>query len=92
MGVHVGPGVLGLALLQQDVGGHLVDVRDQLEHGVLGQVFEGKLPLARVTWVSLPQYGMAIAGYNLPKVKPDKVIPLSGSQNAYSIKALRAGL
>ena len=51
VGIYIGPGVLGLALLQQDVGGHLVDVRHQPEHRIVGQVLECKLSLARVTWV-----------------------------------------
>lgn len=65
MGVDIGPGVLGLTLLQQHVGHNLVELGDQLEHGVVGQVLQGKLTLAGVTWVGLPQDGVAITGHNL---------------------------
>ena len=65
VGVHIGPGVLGLALLQQHVGDNLVELSHQLEHGVIGQVLQGKLTLTFVAWVSLPQNCMAIARYHL---------------------------
>ena len=41
MGIDVGVGVLGLAVLREDAGGDLVDLADQLEHGVLGHVLCG---------------------------------------------------
>lgn len=65
MSIHIGPGVLGLALLQEHIGNNLVKLGDQLEHGVVGQVFQSKLTLASITWVSLPQDSMAIARNNL---------------------------
>lgn len=65
VGVHIGPGVLGLALLQEHVGHNLVKLGDHLEHGVVGQVLQGKLALAGVTWVCLPQDSMAVAWHNL---------------------------
>lgn len=72
MGVHIGPGVLGLTLLQQHVGDNLVELGDQFEHGVAGKVLHGKLPLAGVSWVSLPQDGVSITRHNLPTSKiPD---------------------
>lgn len=77
MGVHIGPGVLGLTLLQQHVGYNLVKLGDQLEHGVVGQMFQGKLALASVTWVSLPQDSVTVAGDHLkPQEKRDCVNPL----------------
>ena len=36
VGIDVGVGVLGLAVLGQDTGSNLVDLANQLEHGVLG--------------------------------------------------------
>lgn len=51
VGVHVGPGVLGLAGLEEDVGHDLVDLADELEEGVLRQVLEGKLSLGGVSGV-----------------------------------------
>ena len=65
MGVDVGPGVLGLALLYQDVGHHLVDLGHQLEERVVGQVSESKLALTGVPGVRLPQHSMAVAWHNL---------------------------
>lgn len=65
VGVHVGPGVLGLALLQQHVGHDLVELSHQLEHGIVGQVLQGKLTLAGVTRVGLPQDGVAVTRHHL---------------------------
>ena len=72
VGVHIGPGVLGLTLLQEHVGHDLVKLGNQLEHGVVGQMLQGKLTLAGITWVSLPQDSMAIAGHHLqPRERRD---------------------
>jgi hypothetical protein len=38
VGVDVREGVLGLAVLSEDARGDLVDLADELEHGVLRQV------------------------------------------------------
>jgi len=65
VGVHVGPGVLGLALLQQHVGHDLVELSHHLEQRVVGQVLQSKLPLAGVAGVRLPQDGVAVTGDNL---------------------------
>lgn len=65
VGVYVGPGVLGLALLQKHIGHNLVELGHHLEHGVIGQVLQGKLALTGVTWVGLPQDGMAVAWHHL---------------------------
>ncbi|CAN8021823.1 unnamed protein product, partial [Ixodes persulcatus] len=78
VGVHVGPGVLDLAELEQDRGHHAVDLAHQLEHGVIGQVLEGKLSLARVAGVRLAQHRMATLATHLPRLEglPDKVLEL----------------
>lgn len=52
--IYIGPGVLGLTLLQEHIGYNLVKLSDQLKHGVTGQMLQGKLTLAGITWVSLP--------------------------------------
>lgn len=52
--IYIGPGVLGLTLLQEHVGYNLVKLGHQLEHGVTGQMLQGKLTLAGITWISLP--------------------------------------
>ena len=63
--VHIRPWVLGLALLQEDVRHDLVQLGDQFEQGVIREVLQGKLSLAGVAGVCLPQHCMAIAGDNL---------------------------
>lgn len=62
MGVNIGEGVLGLAVLGQDTGSNLVDLADKLEHGVVGHLGLGKLALSHVAGVSLAEDGMAVAG------------------------------
>lgn len=75
VGVDIGPGVLGLTLLQEHIGHNLVKLGNQLKHGVVGQVLQGKLALAGVTGVGLPQDGVAVAWNNLRR--KDTVQPLS---------------
>lgn len=41
MSIDVGPRVLGLAVLGKNLGSDLVDLADELEHGILGQVLCG---------------------------------------------------
>ena len=65
--IHIGPRILCLALLQEDVGHDLVQLRDQLEHGVLRQVLQRELSLTGVPRVSLPQHRVAVAGDNLQR-------------------------
>lgn len=75
--VHVGPGVLRLALFQEDVGHDLVQLCDQLEHGVLRQVLQRELSLTGVPRVSLPQHCVAVAGDDLQRMG-------SGENQSYS--------
>lgn len=65
MCIYVGPWVLDLAQLEQNGRHHGVDLRDQLEHWIVRQVLERKLPLARVARICLAQDGVAITGHNL---------------------------
>jgi len=60
VGIDVGVGVLGLAVLGQNAGGNLVDLADKVEHGVVGEVLEGKLALRNVTRVRFAEDGMAV--------------------------------
>lgn len=69
VGVHIGPGVLGLTLLQQHIWDNLVELGDQFEHGVVGKVLHGKLPLAGVTWVGLPQDSVSVTRHNLATIR-----------------------
>lgn len=69
MGIDVGVGVLGLAVLGEDLGGDLVDLADELEHGVLGEVLLGELALGRVAGVGLAEDGVAVTRNNATGVK-----------------------
>lgn len=60
VGVHVGPWVLGLSSGQQDVGDDLVELVDQLDQALAGDVLEGELALACVARISLSQDGVAV--------------------------------
>lgn len=79
--IHIGPGVLGFTLLQEHIGYNLVKLGDQLEHGVIRQMLQSKLPLAGITWVSLSKDGMAVAWNHLrhhePRVECKKTKKLS---------------
>lgn len=69
MGVHIGPGVLGLTVLGEDLGGNLVDGRDEVEEVVVRHVLEGELTLSSVTGVSLSEDGVSVTGNNTARVK-----------------------
>ena len=76
--VNVGEGVLGLAVLGQDTGGDLVDLADQLEHGVIGQLAEGKLALRHVAGISLAEDGVTVAGNDLAGLQGRPQVVLDG--------------
>ena len=67
--VHVGPGVLGLALLGEHARSHLVDHVDQLEERIVGQVLEAELHLRGVARIGLAQHGVAVAGDDLASLE-----------------------
>mmetsp|Transcript_26202 Transcript_26202/g.84300 ORF Transcript_26202/g.84300 Transcript_26202/m.84300 type:complete len:345 (+) Transcript_26202:92-1126(+) len=69
VGVHVGPRVLGLAVLGEHVGHDLVDGGHDVEQRVVGQVLEGELALSRVARVRLAQHGVAVARDDLARVQ-----------------------
>lgn len=69
VGIDVGEGVLGLAVLGEDTWGDLVDLADQLEHGVVWEVLLGKLALGHVAGVSLAENGVAVTGDDLAGVE-----------------------
>ena len=56
-------------MLGEDTGGDLVDLGDEVEHGVLGKVLEGKLALADVTRVGLAEDGVAVTGNDTARVE-----------------------
>lgn len=63
--IDVGVWVLGLAVLGQDTWGDLVDLADKLEHWVFWELALGELALGDVTWVGLPQHGVAVTWNDL---------------------------
>lgn len=72
VGINIGPGVLGLTLLKEHIGHDLVKLGNQLEHGVVGQVLQGKLTLTGVTGVCLSQDSMAVARHDLTTMEREK--------------------
>jgi len=62
VGINVGVGVLGLAVLGKDTGGDLVDLGDEVEHGVVGHLLLGESALSHVTGVSLSEDGVTVTG------------------------------
>lgn len=78
VGVDVGVRVLGLAVLGQNTGSNLVNLADQLEHGVIGQLAQGKLALRDVTGVSLAQDGVTVAGHDAATVQSGPQVVLDG--------------
>jgi len=69
VGVYVGPRVLSLAVLGKDSRDNLIQLLDESEERVVGQMLEGELLLAGVTRVGLPQYSMAVSGDDLAGVE-----------------------
>lgn len=78
VGVNVGVWVLGLSVLGEDTGGDLVDLADELEHGVIGQVLLGKLALGDVAGVGLAENGVAVSGNDLAGFESRPQVVLDG--------------
>ena len=80
VGVDVGPGVLGLAGFEEDLGSDVVDLADELEHLVVGEVLESELALSSVARIGLAEDGVAVTGNDLaglegaPDVLTDSLI------------------
>eukprot|EP00049_Salpingoeca_infusionum_P000692 m.41706 g.41706 ORF g.41706 m.41706 type:complete len:323 (+) comp10604_c0_seq1:238-1206(+) len=74
--VNVWPWVGGLTLLGEDCWNNLVQLAHKVEELVVWQVLQGKLTLARVSWVSLTKDGMAVTWDNVTALKsiPDKLV------------------
>lgn len=62
VGIDVRVRVLGLAVLGEDTRGDLVDLGNELEHGVVRHLLLGKSTLSHVTRVSLSENGVAVTG------------------------------
>lgn len=78
MSIHIGPRVLGLAVLQQDGGHHVVQLGHQLEERIIGKVLQGELALAGVARIGLAQDSVTVPGDHLTRVQrvPDSLLQL----------------
>jgi len=76
--VDIGVWVLGLSVLGEDAGRDLVDLADELEHWVVGQVLLRKLALRDVAGVGLAENGVAVAGDDLAGLEGRPQIVLDG--------------
>ena len=65
-------------MLGQNARSDLVDLADQVEHGVVRQLAEGKLALRDVTGVSLTKDGVTISGDDLAGVEGGPQVVLDG--------------
>lgn len=78
VGVDVGVGVLGLAVLGENTRGDLVDLADELEHWVIGKVLLGELALGNVAGVGLAENGMSVTGNDLASLEGGPQVVLDG--------------
>lgn len=69
MGINIGPWVLGLSLLGENGGNDFVDLGNELEEGVVGEVLEGKLSLGGVSGIGLSQHSVSESGNNASSVE-----------------------
>lgn len=69
VGINVGPWVLGLSVLGKDWWGDFVDLRDELEEWIVGQVLKSELTLACVTRIGLSEHGMSESRDDLARVE-----------------------
>jgi hypothetical protein len=65
VGIDVGVWVLGLSVLGKDAGGDLVNLADELEHWIIGEMLLGEFTLGDVAGVSLAEDGVAVARNDL---------------------------
>jgi len=61
VGIYVGPWVLSLALLEEDVWDDLVELGDELEELVVRKVFQSEFSLAGVSRISLSENSVTVA-------------------------------
>lgn len=76
--IYIWPGVLDLAELGENWWHDLVDGGHEMEQGIVGQVLEGELALAFVTWIGFAENSVTVAGNNLARFQclPDEVLEL----------------
>ena len=78
VGVDVGVRVLGLAVLSEDTRSDLVDLADELEHRVIGQMLLSELALGDVAGIGLAKDGMAVTGNDTARLegRPEVLLDL----------------
>jgi hypothetical protein len=69
VGVHIGPGVLGLTVLGENLGSNLVDGGNKMEEVVVGHVLKSELTLGSVTGIGLSEDSMTVTGNDTASVK-----------------------
>ena len=65
VGINVRPWVLGFSLFEKDVRSDLVEVRNEFEHWIIGEVLEGEFTLASVARISLTKDSVSVSGNDL---------------------------
>lgn len=68
-GIEHGQEKTYLSVFSQDTRGNLIDLADELEHWVVGEVAEGKFALRNVSRICLAQNGVAVARNDLAGVQ-----------------------
>ena len=76
--IDIGPGVLGLASFEEDVGNEVVDLANQLEVLILGEVLESEFTLGSVTGVGLAEHSVAVTRDDLATLKGRPDVLLDG--------------
>jgi len=69
VGINIRPRVSGLTVLSENLGDHIVQLSDQLEHGVLRQVLHGELTLTSVSRIGLTKNSVSETGNNTATVQ-----------------------
>ena len=54
-------------MLSQDARGNVVDLADELEHLIIGQMLEREVSLSHVSRISLAKHGVSVAGNDLAR-------------------------
>lgn len=76
--INVGVRVLGLSMFSQNTRSNLVDLADELEHGVVGQMAKSKFALRHVTRIGLTEHSVSVSRNNLSGVQGGPEVVLDG--------------
>jgi hypothetical protein len=78
VGVDVGPGVLGLASLEEDIRNEIVDLANEPEHLVVGEVLQSELALSGVTRIGLAEDSVTVSRNDLARLEGGPYVLLDG--------------